>query len=74
MHLEGHVLHSFSLGNPGTGKNVLAASVVQGLMTSAAASQPPLPLMTFFFFEYNAIDRRPAPPDYAYRAILSLKR
>ncbi|RBA13422.1 hypothetical protein FPRO05_02216 [Fusarium proliferatum] len=58
-------------GNPGTGKSVLATSVIQELMAISTASQVPPPLVTFFFFEYNANDGCPAPRGFAYRAILS---
>jgi hypothetical protein len=58
-------------GNPGAGKSVLAAAAVQELMAEAAMSRPPRPLVTFFFFEYNAGIECPARRDSAYRSIVA---
>lgn len=58
-------------GNPGAGKSVLAASVVQDLLASPPAAPQDWNLTTYFFFEYNGDNGRPVTRDRAYRALLS---
>ncbi|ORY10382.1 hypothetical protein BCR34DRAFT_566803 [Clohesyomyces aquaticus] len=58
-------------GIPGVGKSVLSASVIQSLRGDVELFTSSHPLVTFFIFEYNARDGRPAPRHHAYRAIMA---
>jgi hypothetical protein len=58
-------------GHPGTGKSVLAASVVHELITTRSQVAQEQRLTTYFFFEYDADNGQPVSRDHAYRAILS---
>ncbi|OAL44689.1 hypothetical protein IQ07DRAFT_235234 [Pyrenochaeta sp. DS3sAY3a] len=58
-------------GNPGAGKSVLAASVVQELLQAVSMTDGEPILTTYFFFEYNGADGKGMSRDQAYRAILA---
>lgn len=59
------------LANPGAGKSVLAASVVQELLQTVSTTYEEPILTTYFFFEYNGLDGQAMSKDQAYRAILA---
>lgn len=66
-----HKLRLIILANPGAGKSVLAAFVVQELLrTVSITDQEPI-LTTYFFFESNGAEGEAMPRDQAYRAILA---
>ncbi|RAR02007.1 hypothetical protein DDE83_008718 [Stemphylium lycopersici] len=63
--------NSQGVGNPGTGKSVLAASVVQQLLESVGSNQGYNPLITYYFFEHDSENGKSASCDKAYRSILA---
>ncbi|EMD61400.1 hypothetical protein COCSADRAFT_192355 [Bipolaris sorokiniana ND90Pr] len=57
-------------GNPGTGKSVLAASVVEEMLENMNYTTQLSPIVAYYFFEYNSDKGKATARDKAYRAIL----
>lgn len=63
-------LSSQGTGNPGAGKSVLAASVVEEMLENTNHTTQLSPIIAYYFFEYNSDKGKATTRDKAYRAIL----